>query len=193
VIGTPEQQENDALAGESMENSVRGPSTATVIEHMFVLGIDPGLSATGYGLIEGSQTPRAHLAGVIRTDTEATVPQRLAELFRGITQVIADAKPDVVALETVFTNRNLQTAISVGRASGVALLAAAQADLPVYEYVPTAIKSAVTGDGSANKDQVKQMVARLLNLEEAPKPADAADALAIALCHLRAAPLKASR
>jgi crossover junction endodeoxyribonuclease RuvC len=81
----------------------------------------------------------------------------------------------------------------VGRASGIALLAAAQARLPVYEYVPTAVKAAVTGDGSANKDQVQQMVARLFRLAVAPKPADAADALAIALCHLRGAPLKANR
>lgn len=165
----------------------------TLPEHMFVLGIDPGLSATGYGLVEGSHPPRAHIAGVIRTDTGMTVPQRLADLHRGLRQVIEDASPDVVAVETVFTNRNLQTAISVGRASGVALLAAAEAGVEVFEYVPTAIKSAITGDGSANKAQMQQMVARLLRLKEAPKPADAADALAIALCHLRVAPLEASR
>ena len=160
---------------------------------MFVLGIDPGLSTTGYGLVEGSHPPQAHRAGVIRTDTELPVERRLAELHDGIAQVIDDCSPDVVALETVFTNRNLQTAISVGRASGVALLAAAQAGVDVYEYVPTAIKAAVTGDGSANKDQVQQMVARLLRLDTAPQPADASDALAIALCHLRAAPLKVAR
>lgn len=160
---------------------------------MFVLGIDPGLSITGFGLIEGSHPPRAIRAGVIRTDTELTVPQRLVELHAGLTQVIADTSPDVIAMETVFTNRNLQTAISVGRASGVVLLAAAQADLAVHEYVPTAIKAAVTGDGSANKDQVQQMVARLLRLSAAPKPADASDALAIALCHARAAPLEVTR
>ena len=163
------------------------------LEHMFVLGIDPGLSVTGYGLIEGLHPPRAVSAGVIRTDTDLTVPQRLADLHSGLSQVISDTAPDVIAMETVFTNRNLQTAMSVGRASGVALLAAAQAGLDVREYVPTAIKAAVTGDGSANKDQVQQMVARLLGLSEAPKPADASDALAIALCHLRAAPLEASR
>lgn len=160
---------------------------------MFVLGIDPGLSITGYGLIEGAHPPRAHHAGVVRTDPELTIPERLFELYRGLTQIIADTAPDVIALETVFTNRNLQTAMSVGRASGVALLSAAQAGIAVYEYVPTAIKSAVTGDGSANKAQVQQMVTRLLRLERAPKPADASDALAIALCHLRAAPLEASR
>jgi len=160
---------------------------------MFVLGIDPGLSVTGYGLVEGAQPPRAPLAGVIRTDAAVAVPDRLEELHRGLTQVIVEAGPDVIALETVFTNRNLQTAISVGRASGVALLAAGQAGVPVYEYVPTVVKSAVAGDGSAGKEQVQQMVARLLGLEETPRPADAADALALALCHLRAAPLEASR
>ena len=165
----------------------------TVIEHMFVLGIDPGLSTTGYGLVEGSHPPKALRAGVIRTDKEMPAPARLAELHRGLEELIRETNPDVIALETVFTNRNLQTAISVGRASGVALLAAAQADLPVFEYVPTAIKAAVTGDGSANKDRVQQMVTRLLRLADPPKPADASDALAIALCHLRAAPLEAAR
>lgn len=160
---------------------------------MFVLGIDPGLSTTGYGLVEGSHPPRGHRAGVIRTDSDLPTPQRLVELYRGLTEVVSDTEPEVIALETVFTNRNLQTAMSVGRASGVALLIAAEAGVPVFEYVPTAIKSAVTGDGSANKKAVQQMVTRLLRLTESPKPADASDALAIALCHLRAAPLEASR
>lgn len=160
---------------------------------MFVLGIDPGLSVTGYGIVEGSHPPRPVVAGVIRTDKDATAESRLHELYRGLSQVVGDHRPDVIAIETVFTNRNLQTAISVGRASGIALLVASQSDLPAYEYVPTAIKSAVTGDGSANKKQVQQMVARLLGLKEAPKPADAADALAIAICHLRAAPLQVNR
>jgi crossover junction endodeoxyribonuclease RuvC len=159
---------------------------------MFVLGIDPGLSTTGYGLVEGSHVPRAHRAGVIRTDPDLPTSRRLADLHRGLVEVIAERRPDVIALETVFTNRNLQTAISVGRASGVALLAAAQAGVPVFEYVPTEVKSAVTGDGSANKGQVQTMVARLLRLSTSPSPADAADALAVALCHLRAAPIKAA-
>ncbi len=118
---------------------------------------------------------------------------RLGELHAGLVDVISEAAPDVIALETVFTNRNLQTAMSVGRASGVALLAAAQAGVQVYEYAPTAVKAAVTGDGSANKSQVQEMLRRLLRLTEPPKPADAADALAIALCHLRAATLEAAR
>jgi crossover junction endodeoxyribonuclease RuvC len=160
---------------------------------MFVLGIDPGLSATGYGVVESGQPPVAVLAGVIRTDPSARMENRLAELFAGLTQIIAEARPDAVALETVFTNRNLQTAISVGRASGVAILAAAQAGVGVTEYVPTAVKSAITGDGSASKAQIQQMVARLLRLAAPPKPADAADALAIALCHLRVAPLQVAK
>lgn len=160
---------------------------------MFVLGIDPGLSVTGYGVVEKGHPPVAVLAGVIRTDPGATMGQRLAELFTGLTRVIDGSKPDVVALETVFTNQNLQTAISVGRASGVAMLASARAGLEVSEYVPTVVKAAITGDGSASKTQMQQMVARLLRLAEPPQPADAADALAIALCHLRAAPLEMSR
>jgi crossover junction endodeoxyribonuclease RuvC len=160
---------------------------------MFVLGIDPGLSTTGYGFVEGGATPRAHRAGVIRTGSEHTMSERLSELHRGLTEVIRDCRPDAIAVESVFTNRNLQTAISVGRASGVALLAAAQAEVPVFEYVPTAVKAAITGDGSANKEQVQTMVARLLRLGTAPTPADASDALAIALCHLRAAPLQVTR
>lgn len=162
-------------------------------KHMFVLGIDPGLSATGYGVVEGGHPPTAVMAGVIRTDPGASMAGRLAELFTGLTQVIEDSRPDVVAVESIFTNQNLQTAISVGRASGVALLAAAQAGLKVSEYAPTAVKSAITGDGAASKTQIQHMVARLLRLAEPPKPADAADALAIALCHLRAAPLEMSR
>lgn len=160
---------------------------------MFVLGVDPGLSVTGYGFVEGPYPPRAVVAGVIRTESGSPTADRLAELYQGLTQLIASERPDVVAMETVFTNRNLQTAASVGRASGIVLLAAAQAGLAVFEYVPTAIKSAVTGDGAANKAQVQTMVARLLGLSDLPKPADAADGLAIALCHLRAAPLVASR
>ncbi|MGA7228557.1 MAG: crossover junction endodeoxyribonuclease RuvC [Acidimicrobiia bacterium] len=160
---------------------------------MFVLGIDPGLSVTGYGMVERGHPPKALLAGVIRTEPDSPMPERLAELYRGLSQVIDESDPDVVALETVFTNRNLQTAISVGRASGVAMLAAAEAGLTVCEYVPTAVKSAITGDGAASKRQIQEMVARLLRLDAPPKPADAADALAIALCHLRVAPLEAAK
>ncbi len=160
---------------------------------MFVLGIDPGLSVTGYGLVEGTQPPRAVKAGVIRTDRALATPKRLLELHNSLVDLLEETRPEAVAMETLFTNRNLQTATSVGRASGVVLLAAARAGVPVNEYVPTAVKSAVTGDGSADKAQVQAMVARLLRLATPPSPADAADALAIALCHLRVAPIGAAR
>ena len=160
---------------------------------MFVLGIDPGLSVTGYGLVEGTQPPRAHKAGVIRTDPGLATSKRLADLFEALVALIEETRPDAVAMETLFTNRNPQTAMSVGRASGVVLLAAGRAGVPVSEYVPTAVKSAVTGDGSAGKAQVQAMVARLLKLATPPSPADAADALAIALCHLRTAAIGAPR
>lgn len=156
---------------------------------MFVLGIDPGLTVTGYGLVEGHPRPAAVAAGVIRTDPGLPLGTRLAALHRDLTALIAEYRPEEVSLETVFTNRNLNTAISVGRASGVAILAAAQAGIEVTEYAPTAIKAAVTGDGSAGKAAVAAMVARLLRLADPPSPADAADGLAVALCHLRSAPL----
>lgn len=157
---------------------------------MFVLGIDPGLTATGYGLVRAGNPPQAAHAGVIRTPADMSMAERLLMLHRGLTEIIVEHHPDVVCLESVFTNRNLNTAVSVGRASGVAILAAAQAGLPVAEYVPTAVKAAVTGNGAAGKQAVATMVARLLRLAEPPRPADAADALAVALCHLRTAPLR---
>ncbi len=160
---------------------------------MFVLGIDPGLTRMGYGLVRRANPPVPVAVGVIRTDSEATTEQRLAELHADLAGIIAEHRPDVMAIERVFTNRNLQTAISVGRASGVALLAAAQAGLPVYEYTPTSVKLAVTGDGSADKRMVQEMVVRRLRLTETPRPADAADALAIALCHLQSSVMAAMR
>jgi crossover junction endodeoxyribonuclease RuvC len=156
---------------------------------MFVLGIDPGLTVTGYGLVEGSPTPVAIAAGVVRTSPDQPLGSRLAALHRDLVALLDEYRPQAVALETVFTNRNLNTAISVGRASGVAILAAAQAGIEVSEYAPTAVKAAVTGDGQAGKAAVAAMVARLLNLSRPPTPADAADGLAVALCHLRSAPL----
>ncbi len=160
---------------------------------MFVLGIDPGLTRMGYGLIGRNKSGRTTAAGVLRTSRELPVAQRLAELHRDLTELITEYEPDVVAVEAVFTNRNLRTALSVSRASGMAFLAAAQAGVPVVEYTPTAIKLAVTGDGTATKAMVAEMVVRRLKLAEAPKPADAADALAVALCHLQSLRIKPVR
>ncbi len=117
---------------------------------MFVLGIDPGLTRTGYGLVARGRPPRVVAAGVIRTDRDRPDAERLAELFDDLTAVIAQHRPGVVAIERIFTNRNLQTALGVVRASGVALLAAAQAGIPVVEYPPTTIKLAITAVRSSN-------------------------------------------
>jgi crossover junction endodeoxyribonuclease RuvC len=156
---------------------------------MFVLGIDPGLSTLGYGLIEArGHSVRAVAAGAIRTDRKLGIPERLAELYRDLNALLEEHRPDAAAVEQVFVNRNLQTATAVGRASGVVLLALAQHGLPIAEYSPSAVKRALTGYGSADKTQMKKVVAMRLGLEESPSPADAADALAIALCHLQSAP-----
>lgn len=129
-------------------------------------------------------------AGVIRTDPALPMSERLAELYADLKALISEHRPDEVAIERVFVNRNLQTAEGVGRASGVALLAAARAGLAVHEYTPSAVKKAIVGVGTASKQQVQELVARRLGLQAAPAPADAADALAIAMCHLQSAPLQ---
>jgi len=166
------------------------PLGAILTEHMFVLGIDPGLSATGYGIVEAGRSPRAVAAGVVRTDPRLPLAERLCELSDDLSAVIREYRPTEAAIEEVFVNRNLQTVMSVGRASGVAVLAAARAGLRVTEYTPSAVKLAVTGYGDAAKEQVQAMVARRLGLPAAPVPADAADALAVALCHLQATALR---
>ncbi len=151
-----------------------------------VLGIDPGLTTTGYGVVSlRANSVRALTAGVIRTNRDCPVPVRLRVLFDDIEALIAESDPGVMAIERVFVNQNKLTATQVGEAAGVMLLAAARAGIEVFEYSPSGIKAVVTGDGRATKTQVQQMVARRLGLRQAPAPADAADALAIALCHLQ--------
>ncbi len=158
---------------------------------MFVLGIDPGLSVTGYAVLEDrAANPRAVAAGVIRTDAINTIGERLRVLYDDLSALIAEFEPQETAVEEVFVNRNLQTASSVGRASGVAILAAARAGCSVHEYTPTAVKLAVAGDGRAAKDRVAVVVARRLGLPAPPRVADAADALAVALCHLQSAGMR---
>ena len=158
---------------------------------MFVLGIDPGLSVTGYGVIVSrGERLQAVAAGALRTSPSSPDGVRLAELFADLEKILAEYRPAEVAVEQVFVNRNLQTATAVGRASGVILLAAERAGVPVFEYTPSAVKLAVTGSGDAPKDRVQALVARRLGLSAAPEPADAADALAVALCHLQSAGLR---
>ena len=152
---------------------------------MRVLGIDPGYATTGYAVIERDRGALKPVAiGVIRTSNSDSRPLRLAELRAELLGLIAAHGPVSVALERVFFTANVRTAMAVGQASGVAMATAGEAGLEVTEYTPTEVKQSVTGVGTAPKHQVQTMVAALLRLAETPKPADAADACALAICHL---------
>ena len=152
---------------------------------MFVLGIDPGLTRCGYGaVVRQAGEHRAVAAGVLRTDADLDLAVRLAELQVNLRALLAELRPDVVAVERVFFQTNARTAMSVGQASGIALAEAAAFGCPVVQYTPNEVKQAVTGSGSAGKEQVQRMVQAILRLPTAPSPPDAADALALALTHL---------
>ncbi len=156
-----------------------------------VLGIDPGLSRCGYGAVVAHASTQAAVAyGVIRTPAGDELGPRLARLEAELERLVHELRPGAVAVERVLFQTNVRTAMSVGQASGVALAVAARAGVPVVHYSPNEVKLAVTGYGAADKAQVQQMVMRLLRLHEPPRPADAADALALALCHLWAAPMR---
>ncbi len=159
---------------------------------MRVFGIDCGTEFTGYGVVEMDAEGRSSKlvqvgAGTIRLKKKDAAPMRLAQVFRELTGLLAVYEPDVVAIEEVFFAANAKSALKLGQVRGVAMLAAAMAGRPVVEYAPLSIKSAVVGYGLAAKEQVQFMVTRLLTLETAPESADAADALAIAICHLHTA------
>lgn len=151
---------------------------------MKILGIDPGIGITGIGVIEtiGNRTTMLD-CGPITTPPNTPLPQRLVEIYDKLSRIITHYKPDAVAIEELFFNKNVSTALIVGQARGVAVLCAAQAKVPLTSYTPSEIKVAVAGYGKADKYQVGQMVKSLLKLEEVPKPDDVADALAIAICH----------
>lgn len=156
-----------------------------------VLGIDPGLSRCGYGAVRRRHRGLTAVAcGVLRTEADAPLPERLATLEAELERFVAEVRPSALAVERVLFQTNVRTAISVGQASGIALAVAARAGVPVTHYSPNEVKLAVAGDGAAAKAQVQAMTTRLLRLPTAP-PADAADALALALCHLWRAPLQA--
>ncbi len=153
---------------------------------MLVIGIDPGTAITGYGLVRERSDGSLEAVdyGAILTAKTTPMPQRLIQIFESLVEVLDRFKPQAAAVEQLFFQRNVRTALSVGQARGVVLLALAQAGLSVGEYTPLEIKQAVAGYGGADKNQVQQMVRALLELREIPRPDDAADALAVAICHI---------
>jgi len=158
---------------------------------MIALGIDPGTALCGYGIVRAVDDEYTLVTcGAIATPAKTPLEQRLLKIHHDLTALIRKYKPDQAAVEKLFFSRNTTTALAVGHARGVVLLTLAQARLPVGEYTPNEIKQALSGYGGADKRQMQQMVKMLLQLDEAPKPDDAADAVAIAICHLQSARLR---
>ena len=155
---------------------------------MRVLGIDPGFAIVGFGVVDyiGNKFSVVDF-GAVTTQAGENIFDRFKQVYDGISEVIARTKPDRVAIEELFFNTNTKTAIHTAEARGILILAAMNAGIPVAEYTPLQVKQAVTGYGRADKNQVQQMVKLLLNLDKIPKPDDAADALAIAICHAHSA------
>ena len=153
---------------------------------MRVLGVDPGLTRCGLGIVEGTpgRPPKLVAVGVIRTPANLDVAKRLVMIEAGIDEWIVEHRPDAVAVERVFAQQNVRTVMGTAQASGVAMVVAARRGLPVALHTPSEVKAAVTGSGRAGKEQVTTMVTRILKLDERPTPADAADALALAICHV---------
>ncbi|MFD5316220.1 crossover junction endodeoxyribonuclease RuvC [Streptomyces sp. NPDC127098] len=157
---------------------------------MRVLGVDPGLTRCGVGVVDGTAGRPLRMAavGVVRTPAEEETARRLVLIERGIEAWLDEHQPEVVAVERVFSQHNVSTVMGTAQASAVAMLCAARRGLPVALHTPSEVKAAVTGSGRADKAQVGSMVVRLLRLDAMPKPADAADALALAICHIWRAP-----
>jgi crossover junction endodeoxyribonuclease RuvC len=159
---------------------------------VFVLGIDPGLSRCGYGAVRRDQTSnlRPVAGGVLSTPPDGELPDRLSSMLRDLQELIGELRPNVVVVEHVFFQTNVRTAMSVGQASGLAMVAAAEAGCPVVRYTSNEVKVALVGYGGATKQQVQRMVASVLHLDSPPSPPDVADALALAVCHLTTMPLR---
>ena len=155
---------------------------------MRILGIDPGIAIVGFGLIESDRGGQRMLQyGAITTPKELPLAERLVQIGNDMEQLIAQLRPDAIAVEELFFTNNITTGIAVAHGRGIVLYTAQKSGVPLYEYTPMQVKMAVTGYGKAEKRQVMDMTKRLLNLKAVPKPDDAADALAIALCHARSA------
>ena len=153
---------------------------------MLVIGIDPGTAITGYGLVREENDGRLTVVdyGVVTTPAKMPMPQRLLQIYRQLKEITLLHRPDSGAVEKLFFQTNVKTAIGVGQGRGVAILALAEAEMPISEYTPNEIKQAIAGYGGADKTQMQYMVKALLELDEIPKPDDAADALAVAVCHI---------
>jgi crossover junction endodeoxyribonuclease RuvC len=161
------------------------------VERVFVIGIDPGVSRCGYGVVRQYGSHLAATAGgVVTTDPDQPLPERLKDLLAELRCLVAEIRPDAVVVERVFFQTNARTAMATGQAGGLALVAAAEFGCEIAQYTSNEVKMAVVGFGGATKDQVQRMVAALLDLPEPPKPPDVADALALAVCHLTAQPLR---
>lgn len=178
--------------------SATGPAAATRAagsESQVVVGIDPGLTRCGWGVVHGTRSRLHHVAhGTLRTSTSETLADRLGAIFAGLEQVLAEHDATQVGVERVLFSRNVRTAMATGQAAGVALLAASRAGLPVVEITPTSVKATVAGHGDADKDAVARMVTAQLGLAAPPRPADAADALAVAMAViLQSGPMAAPR
>jgi crossover junction endodeoxyribonuclease RuvC len=168
------------------EDRVRGPVTASRGDLMRVLGVDPGLTRCGLGVVDGlpGRQPRLVAVDVLRTPAELDTSRRLVLLEETLDAWMRDHRPTAVAIERVFAQHNVQTVMGTAQAAGVAMLVAGRRGVPVSLHTPSEVKAAITGSGRAAKDQVGAMVSRILRLGEAPRPADAADALALAICHV---------
>ncbi len=177
-----------------MTSHLQGRATSRYQDELVVLGIDPGTASTGYGVVARTAQGDFRLlaCGVVRTEPGQAMHLRLLEIFRDLEAIIEEFQPHVMAVEELFFGRNVTTAISVGQARGAALLAAAVHGLTVAEYTPAAIKQALTGYGKADKAQMQQMVQHILELDQIPRPDDAADGVAVALCHLQQAVYQAA-
>jgi crossover junction endodeoxyribonuclease RuvC len=157
---------------------------------MIVLGIDPGLANTGYGVVARRDGRLVALdGGVIETRPAAPAERRLADIYAGVDALLAEHEPQAIALEELYFGQNVRTAFAVGQARGVVMLAAGRRGVPCESYTPQKVKSAVCGNGRADKEQVARMVAALLGLSSPPRPDHAADALAVAICHCNCAPM----
>jgi crossover junction endodeoxyribonuclease RuvC len=180
IWGQGARLENDGsrIHRERMINSAQGR------KDLIIIGVDPGSIVTGYGLITSHNQKNVLIeCGVIKTDSKKSLPEKLKQIFEGLSQIIAKKHPEEFAIEETFYSKNAKSALVMGQARGVAILAAACAKMPVWEYSPKEVKCSIVGQGNASKLQVQYMVKNLLGLKNLPQPQDAADALAVALCH----------